>query len=103
MEYNEDFVKRILPKMDYQVLYDTAKSVSDIRESFFVWLIRFWKVGVELPPQKDEQENSEFLNQLHHALLEVEVVTGELVCPETGRKFPIKNGIPNMLCNEEEV
>ena len=25
------------------------------------------------------------------------------VCPETGRKFPVADGIPNMLLNEDEV
>lgn len=63
----------------------------------------FQQLGVELPAEKDESESEEFLNQVHHALLEVEVITGDLVCPETGRKFPIKNGIPNMLCNEDEI
>jgi len=35
--------------------------------------------------------------------LQVEVKEGFLVCPETGRQFPITNGIPNMLLNEDEV
>jgi len=26
-----------------------------------------------------------------------------LICPESGRKFPISKGIPNMLLNEDEV
>jgi hypothetical protein len=26
-----------------------------------------------------------------------------LVCPETGRKFPVNKGIPNMLLHEDEV
>ncbi|KAG0722360.1 Multifunctional methyltransferase subunit TRM112-like protein [Chionoecetes opilio] len=34
---------------------------------------------------------------------QVEVVSGCLECPETQRKFPISNGIPNMLLNEDEV
>lgn len=51
----------------------------------------------------DYAENEIFLKQAHHALLELEVVEGELICPETGRKFPIKNGIPNMLLREDEV
>lgn len=53
----------------------------------------------EAPPATDEES----VKRVHHALLEVEVVDGELICPETGRKFPIKQGIPNMLCNEDEV
>lgn len=47
-------------------------------------------------------EDEELLRKLHRVLLEVEVVEGELECPETGRKFPIKNCIPNMLVTEEE-
>lgn len=35
--------------------------------------------------------------------IQVEVEEGSLVCPESGKKFPIKNGIPNMLLNEDEV
>lgn len=43
------------------------------------------------------------LNKIHHLLLEVDVVEGHLECPETGRVFPISQGIPNMLLNEDEV
>jgi multifunctional methyltransferase subunit TRM112 len=35
--------------------------------------------------------------------MEIDVVEGELVCPETNRQFPISNGIPNMLAREDEV
>lgn len=35
--------------------------------------------------------------------IQVEVQEGSLVCPETGRRFPISDGIPNMLLNEDEV
>lgn len=51
----------------------------------------------------DYEGNEEFLRKAHHVLLEVEVISGELVCPETGRKFPVNEGIPNMLANEDEV
>ena len=44
-----------------------------------------------------------FLKKAHHVLLEIEVINGDLVCPETGRKFPVSDGIPNMLLNEDEV
>lgn len=47
-------------------------------------------------------QDESLLKTLHHVLLEVEVMEGDLECPETGRKFPIKNGIPNMLINEDE-
>lgn len=47
--------------------------------------------------------NEELAKKLHSVLLEVEILEGDLVCPETGRKFPISNGIPNMLVNEDEI
>ena len=43
------------------------------------------------------------LQKLHHALLEIHITEGSLICPDTGRRFPIKNGIPNMLLHEDEV
>ena len=46
---------------------------------------------------EDYATNEEFLQALHHVLLEIEIVTGTLVCPETGKRFAIKDGIPSML------
>lgn len=48
-------------------------------------------------------EDEEFLRKLHHALLELELEDGALVCPETGRRFEVKRGIPNLLLREDEV
>jgi multifunctional methyltransferase subunit TRM112 len=50
-----------------------------------------------------ETPSDEFLQQLHHVLFEVHVQDGTLVCPTTGRSFPVKDGIPNMLLHEDEV
>jgi multifunctional methyltransferase subunit TRM112 len=49
------------------------------------------------------QQDEEFLKMMHRVLLEYEVEEGELICPETGRKFPISKGIPNMLLQETEI
>ena len=47
-------------------------------------------------------EKRQTLPILANVLLEVEVIEGELECPETGRKFPISRGIPDMRLNEDE-
>ncbi|CAD5188584.1 unnamed protein product [Musa acuminata subsp. malaccensis] len=47
--------------------------------------------------------SEDFLHRFHHALLEIDVEEGALVCPETGRGFPVNKGIPNMLLHEDEV
>ena len=61
--------------------------------------------GAGLPPSPPDQyeDNEDFLKAAHHVMLEVEVMEGELECPETGRKFPVTGGIPNMLLREDEV
>lgn len=47
--------------------------------------------------------SEEFLQQLHHILFEIHIQDGTLICPTTGRSFPVKDGIPNMLLHEDEV
>ncbi|KAJ8668824.1 hypothetical protein QAD02_000083 [Eretmocerus hayati] len=90
MSFNQEFISRIVPKLDYEALYKAAESVGH---------------ADDLPPQLIEnyEKNEEFLKKLHHVLLEIEIISGDLTCPESGRKFPIDKGIPNMLLNEDEV
>jgi multifunctional methyltransferase subunit TRM112 len=65
------------------------------------------QVGVKgLPDELSESRldsDDELLHLLHHAMMEVHVEEGSLICPESGRKFPISAGIPNMLLHEDEV
>ncbi|NWS85566.1 TR112 protein, partial [Toxostoma redivivum] len=59
----------------------------------------------ELPPEPvpNYEGGEEFLRRLHHVLLEVEVLEGALQCPDSGRRFPISKGVPNMLLTEDEA
>ncbi|ODN00446.1 hypothetical protein Ocin01_06209 [Orchesella cincta] len=89
-EFRSTYVSRMLPKIDWGVLYEATQSIGQ----------------AEAIPQSladDYEKNEDFLRKAHHALFEIEVINGEMICPETGRKFPIKDGIPNMLVNEDEV
>ncbi|XP_014668737.1 PREDICTED: multifunctional methyltransferase subunit TRM112-like protein [Priapulus caudatus] len=90
VDYNPDFVCRMIPKLEWGSLCSAADSIG--------------KLG-DLPKELPEniESNQDFLKKVHHLLMEVEVISGNLICPETGRKFPINNGIPNMLLNEDEV
>ncbi|NXS38708.1 TR112 protein, partial [Pomatostomus ruficeps] len=53
-------------------------------------------------PVPNYEGDEEFLRRVHHVLLEVEVLEGSLQCPDSGRRFPISRGVPNMLLSEEE-
>lgn len=89
-EFNKDFLVRLIPKIHYDALFAAAKDAGHATE-----------LPETLPV--DAASSEEFLKKLHHVLLEVEVITGELICPESGRSFPIQNGIPNMLLKPEEI
>lgn len=89
-DFNPEFIARMIPKLDWPVLCSAAERVGQ---------------GEIVPKEliEDYEKNTEFLKKVHHILLEVDIINGELICPETGRKFPINDGIPNMLLNEDEV
>ena len=92
-DYQPTFISRMIEKLEWKALVETAQHLGH-GES----------LPLELGDKKDELvENEEFLKELHHVLLEVEVMEGNLVCPESGRKFPISKGIPNMLLKEDEI
>lgn len=87
-DYNQEFLHKMLQKIDYSALKEAAQVC-----------------GQQLPesiPEDTSSAKEEDLKAIHKALFDIEVVTGTLVCPESGRKFPISDGIPNMLCNEDE-
>mmetsp|Transcript_9561 Transcript_9561/g.17236 ORF Transcript_9561/g.17236 Transcript_9561/m.17236 type:complete len:136 (-) Transcript_9561:561-968(-) len=57
-----------------------------------------------LPPSvTPELANDEgFLRALYHVLMDVHLVNGMLTCSETGREFPVTDGIVNMMLEEDE-
>ncbi|VDO92210.1 unnamed protein product [Soboliphyme baturini] len=88
-EVNPDFIKKMVPRLDWSAL------------KFAAACIQANNLPDILPA--DWEKDEALLKHLHHLLVEAEVEEGYLECPETGRQFPIKDGIPNMLANEDEV
>ena len=108
-EFNGEFMARMVEKLDYAALLGTLGSVRSLVEAnaFSLHAAYPWPfesceqlaVKTELPkavPSEPASDDS-FLRALHHALMEIEILEGNLVCPETSKKFPIKDGIPSML------
>eukprot|EP00614_Pseudopedinella_elastica_P005089 CAMPEP_0172594722 /NCGR_PEP_ID=MMETSP1068-20121228/14187_1 /TAXON_ID=35684 /ORGANISM="Pseudopedinella elastica, Strain CCMP716" /LENGTH=117 /DNA_ID=CAMNT_0013392903 /DNA_START=57 /DNA_END=410 /DNA_ORIENTATION=- len=90
-EFDAEFITSMLPKIEYGVLVEAAAALG----------------FTDLPPAHDLTEelkaDESFLAKVHHALLDLHLVDGRLVCPETNRPFQVKDGIPNMLLHEDEV
>ncbi|CAH2091179.1 unnamed protein product [Euphydryas editha] len=90
VDFNPDFISRIIPKLDWEVLWKAADSIGHSE-------------GLPQTIEQNYDDDKEFLKKAHRVLLEVEVEEGYLICPESGRQFPITKGIPNMLLTEAEV
>ncbi|KAM7457977.1 hypothetical protein BLSTO_01252 [Blastocystis sp. subtype 1] len=85
-DFNKDFVLNMLKKIDWNAFRSGATDI-----------------GYQIPEQIPAELTDEVLHQIHHALLELDVISGKLVCPHCGREYIIEQGIPNMLLREDEV
>lgn len=90
---DREMLRRTLPKLDYAaILQASANLTTNVPDL------------PTIPPQYPENlEDESLLASLHTVLFDVHVIEGHLVCPDTGRKFPIKDGIPNMILHEDEL
>ncbi|PRP88200.1 hypothetical protein PROFUN_04023 [Planoprotostelium fungivorum] len=84
-EYNEDFIKHMMSKIDYPALYQASQDV---------------KIDLPSSLPEDYLDNEEFLKKIHDV---THIEEGGLYCNNCKRIYPIKNGIVNMLLNENEV
>ncbi|GJN10977.1 hypothetical protein PR202_ga29130 [Eleusine coracana subsp. coracana] len=98
VDLNADFIRGLLPKIDWRALVAATRALN----------------LPELLPEEQPSEDEIFaegavnvegsaIRRIHHALLEIHVQQGALICPESGRSFPIEKGIPNMMLHEDEV
>ncbi|XP_032160634.1 multifunctional methyltransferase subunit TRM112-like protein [Mustela erminea] len=89
VEFNPDFVARVIPKVECAALLEVADTLH--------------LVEVPKGPIEGFEHDEKFLRQMHHVLLEVDVLEGTLQCPESGHLFPTSRGIPNTLPSDEET
>ncbi len=81
-ECNLEFIKNLLPSLDWKGVGIAAKAI-----------------GLQdMPSHYDEAllKDESFLTAMHNLLLDVHVIEGFVVCPESGRRFPVTNGLLDM-------
>ncbi|TPX35282.1 hypothetical protein SmJEL517_g02239 [Synchytrium microbalum] len=79
----------MIPRLDWNALIKTSYSL-----------------GMDTLPETLPEEgdmDDEFLQALHHVLMEIRVVQGQMQCDGCGHIYPIKDSIPNMLLQDTEV
>ncbi|KAL0911970.1 hypothetical protein M5K25_017910 [Dendrobium thyrsiflorum] len=92
VNFNADFLRSVFPKIEWPALVGAVRALGchDL-------------LPQDAPNPSALDSDDDFLRRFHRALLQLHVEEGALVCPETGRRFPISKGIPNMLLHEDEV
>ena len=82
------FVKGILGMLDWDILVKAANEMG----------------LANLPPSltEDLANDDTFLRALYQVLMNVHLVKGMLTCPDTGREFPVTDGIPDFSMEEVE-
>lgn len=91
---NKELVLKMLTKIHWRALLSAASDL-DIHGDF--------ESVNDIQSRSVESMPEPILKEIHHLLFEVHVQEGKLKCPVSGRVFPIKDGIPNMLLLEDEV
>jgi multifunctional methyltransferase subunit TRM112 len=101
-----NLVAKMVAKMDYGAL---VGAVAEIRATN---LLSNEQIP-DIPPQKPDLQsdddhdnnnnNTALLEALYIVLFNIHVLEGTLICPDTGRQFPIQDGIPNMMLHEDEI
>lgn len=95
-ELNPEFLKRFIPRLEWTALVDSAKQVRLLRN--FSNVAHKMQIGnTSLPLSQPDMLDDDFLQTLHHVLLEIHIEQGAMVCPGCGHVYPILNGIPNMV------
>jgi multifunctional methyltransferase subunit TRM112 len=88
-EYNRATALRLLPKVEWPVLLHVVSTL---------------RLPVSLPADKpDEASSDEVLEAMMSVLVGRQVKSGVMTCSGCGHVYPIKDAIPNMLLNEDEI
>jgi len=99
-----DLVSKVLPKLNYPAF---VGAINDLRSSAQNLISdTMFAEAPDIPsecPQEGQDTTECTMKALHFFLFDIHVIEGFLVCPDTGRRFPIKDGIPNMILHEDEV
>lgn len=97
---DKEMLLNILPKVNYAALRAASQQVNPFCDPKLPVLpeeLNLSDIDV------NQNLDNETMKNLHRVLFDTYLVEGWLVCPDTGRKFPVKDCIPNMILHEDEI
>ena len=90
-DFDADLTRSMLKKIQWIALRSAAANLSLTEID-----------GIEEMTEEMAASDEDLLRRIHRLLFEIHIQEGALICPESHRRFPIKDGIPNLLLNEDE-
>ena len=105
---DKEFLLGLLPKVDIPALMSAGRQLGPHCDPPLTDLPEEGLLSAAVKTGGGDDASSPLLDDatissLHRALFDVYLVEGYLICPDTGRKFPVREGIPNMILHEDEI
>lgn len=105
--FDAEFVSSLLKKIDYKTLKAAIEQIQENCRNELSDQIVVPELPDEIQIGAGEGDGAAvdeaLLKKLHTVMFDIHVVEGNLVCPDTGRRFNIKMGIPNMILHADEI
>ena len=89
-EIDDEFVKRTLKKVDLNALIIGSQDMKIIDDNSALKNLK-----------EEDIEKKDVLNDLKTILFKSLLIEGILKCPDCGTEYPVKNGIPDMVVNDD--
>ena len=84
-EFKKVLAEKLLKIVDYELVLALAEFM-----------------GIKIPASKADVKEEE-LPKVFELMVGVDIVDGDLECPDCHRKFPILDGIPNLILEDKEI
>jgi len=109
---------KMIPKLNYNALRDAVNQINDAisnstanctclsnedKEEVTIFDLLAIFPSNDKKATNHRQLEEGVLEELHKVVFDLHVMSGYLLCPDTSRKFPVSDGIPNMILHEDEI
>jgi multifunctional methyltransferase subunit TRM112 len=83
-DYSQESAQKLMSRVDFAALQSAVSQLG-------------------LMEHLENNQDEESIKAAYQLLMGVHVIEGAMTCPNCARKYPINQGIPNMLLREDEV
>ncbi|KAF6827414.1 Trm112p-like protein [Colletotrichum plurivorum] len=98
IEVNPQLLLNVLPRLDWAALRTNAtERFQRMKTLTTPSQLGFPELPSEAPSAEQLESDDKMLKDLHHLLMETQIMEGKLVCGNCGHEYAIREGIANFL------